>query len=260
MRIRTSPIHSFVVLGVLLLLHIPELFAQAAPNRQTDEVKTSAGPLQLRPLYHGSVMLEFDGKIIHIDPWSQADYSGVPQADLILITHTHADHMDAAIINKLKRASSTTILAPPSVADTLNGSTGIVETISDGEKKRFLGIEIETVPMYNLVRGSEPGNPFHHKGIGSGYVMGFGDTRVYFSGDTGCTPEMKALKNITVAFLAMSVPRSMSTADAAECARAFKPKIVYPYHYRGSRPEEFADALKGTAGVEVRIRKLEGEP
>ena len=260
MRVRTSPIHSFVVLGVLLLFHIPELFAQAAPNRQTDEVKTSAGPLQLRPLYHGSVMLEFDGKIIHIDPWSQADYSGVPQADLILITHTHADHMDAAIINKLKRASSTTILAPPAVADTLNGSTGIVETISDGEKKRFLGIEIETVPMYNLVRGSEPGNPFHHKGIGNGYILNFGDTRIYISGDTEAIPEMKALKDITIAFLCMNPPRTMSTLEAAEAAKAFHPKIVYPYHYRGQNTQEFAEALKNTPGVEVRLRKLEGEP
>jgi L-ascorbate metabolism protein UlaG (beta-lactamase superfamily) len=243
---------------VLLSLRIPNLSGQAAPNRQTDEVKTSAGPLRLTPLYHGSVMLEFDGKIIHIDPWSQADYTGIPQADLILITHTHADHMDAAIINKLKK-SSTTILAPPAVADTLNGSSGIVETISGGEKKRFLGIEIETVPMYNLIRGSEPGNPFHHKGIGNGYILNFGDTRLYISGDTEAIPEMKSLKNITIAFLCMNPPRTMSTIEAAEAAKAFRPKIVYPYHYRGQNTQEFADALKNTPGVEVRLRKLEGE-
>jgi len=113
--------------------------------------------------------------------------------------------------------------------------------------------------MYNIVQGSAPGMPFHHKGIGSGYILNFGETRVYFSGDTECTTEMKALKNISVAFLAMNPPRTESTLEAAECAKAFKPKIVYPYHYRGSNTQEFADALKNTTGVEVRLRKLEGE-
>ena len=103
MPVRTSRIHLFMIMLVLLSLRIPNLSGQAAPNRQTDEVKTSAGPLRLTPLYHGSVMLEFDGKIIHIDPWSQADYTGIPQADLILITHTHADHMDAANSHRLRR-------------------------------------------------------------------------------------------------------------------------------------------------------------
>jgi L-ascorbate metabolism protein UlaG (beta-lactamase superfamily) len=191
-------------------------------------------------------MLEFDGKIIHIDPWSQAEYSGLPQADLILSTHTHADHMDAMLINKLKK-STTTIVAPPAVADTLNGAVGIVKTISNGEKKTFLGIEIEAVPMYNLVQGSEPGNPFHHKGIGNGYILNFGDTRVYVSGDTE-------------AFLCMNPPRTMGTLEAVEAVKAFRPKIVYPYHYRGQNTQEFADALKSTPGVEVRLRKLEGEP
>jgi L-ascorbate metabolism protein UlaG (beta-lactamase superfamily) len=123
-----------------------------------------------------------------------------------------------------------------------------------------MGIGFEGVPMYNLVFGSGPGKPYHHKGIGSGYVLSFGDTRVYFSGDTECTPEMKALKNISVAFLAMNPPRTETPLDAAECVKAFKPKIVYPYHYRGAKPEDFAGALKDMPGVEVRIRKLEGEP
>src|ERR1700732_5041673 len=102
-----------------------------APNHQSDVVQTSQGPLKLTPLYHGSVMLEFGGKIIHVDPWSQADYTGVPQADLILISHTHADHMDPAILKTLKK-DSTIILTFPAVADTLNGVVGVIETISNG--------------------------------------------------------------------------------------------------------------------------------
>jgi L-ascorbate metabolism protein UlaG (beta-lactamase superfamily) len=221
----------------LSLSIFPVLLHADSSNAQVDAIHTSRGELRLRPLYHGSVMLEFGGKVIHVDPWSQGDYTGVPQADLIVVTHTHADHLDRTMIDKLRK-------------------TG---TIIDSEQKTVMGIEFEGVPMYNIVRGSGPGKPFHHKGIGSGYVLNFGDTRIYFSGDTECTAEMKALKNITVAFLSMNPPRTESTLEAAECVKAFKPKIAYPYHYRGSKPEEFADALKGT-GVEVRVRKLEGEP
>jgi L-ascorbate metabolism protein UlaG (beta-lactamase superfamily) len=233
----------------------------AAPNKQADVVQTSRGELRLTPLYHGSVMLEFGGKVIHVDPWSQTDYVGLPAADLIVITHTHADHLDRAAVDKLKKPG-TLIVSTPAGVDTLNcaPACGEVESVSDSEQKTVMGIEITGVPMYNLVQGSAPGKPFHHKGVGSGYILGFGDTRVYFSGDTECTPEMKALTNITIAFLAMNPPRTMSTIEAAGCAKAFRPKIVYPYHYRGSKPEEFAGALQGVPGVEVRLRKLEGEP
>lgn len=243
----------------LFALTAAVVWGAATPNRQTDVVETSRGPLKITPLYHGSVMLEFGGKIIHVDPWSQADYTGIPLADMILITHTHADHMDPAIIKKLRK-EGTILVAPPAVTDTLNGTVGDTDAISNGEKKTFLGIEIEAVPMYNLALGSAPGKPYHHKGIGNGYVLTFGDTRVYFSGDTECTPEMKALKNISIAFVAMNPPRTMPPAEAAACVEAFRPRIVYPYHYRGQKTEEFADALKNTPGVEVRLRKLEDEP
>ncbi len=180
---------------------------------------------------------------------------------MIVITHTHRDHLDLGLVNQLKKPE-TIIVGPAAVIDTLNcfPACGQAEIVGDSEKKTVMGIGFEGVPMYNLVQGSAPGMPFHHKGIGTGYVLNFGDTPIYFSGDTECTPEMKSLKNISVAFLAMNPPRTESTIEAASCAKAFKPKIVYPYHYRGSKPEEFADALKDAPGVEVRIRKLEGEP
>lgn len=248
---------SLVVPCVWLFVVFPALLAAA--DRQSDVIETSQGPLRLTPIFHGSVMLEFGGKVIHVDPWSQGDYTGIPQADLIVISHPHADHMDRAMIDKLKKPS-TAMVTPPAVADTLNCACPEIETISNGEKKTVMGIEIEAVPMYNIVQGNGPGKPFHHKGIGNGYVLNFGDIRVYFSGDTECIPEMKSLKNITVAFIAMNPPRTSSPAEAAECVKAFRPKIVYPYHYRGQKTQDFADALKGTPGVEVRQRKLEGEP
>ena len=258
MREKGAAFYSFLGLCVLSVLVFPVLLA-AAPDRPSDVVETSQGPLRITPIFHGSLMLEFGGKVIHVDPWSQGDYTGIPQADLILITHTHADHMDKAMIDQLKKPS-TVILTAPAVAETLNCLCPEIETIGNGEKKTVMGIEIEAIPMYNLVQGNGPGKPFHHKGIGNGYVLNFGNTRVYISGDTECIPEMKSLKNIAVAFLAMNPPRTMSTAEAAECVKAFRPKIVYPYHYRGSNIQDFADALKNTPGVEVRLRKWEGEP
>lgn len=243
--------------GVLLLAR----FADAAtPVRQTDDIATSQGALRITPVFHGSVMLEFDGKVIHIDPWSQGDYTGLPQADMIVITHTHADHLDRAMVDKLRKPG-TVFVGPPAVIDTLNCAPGCgtVEEVGDTEHKTVLGIGFDGVPMYNLVYGPAPGKPFHHRGVGSGYVLNLGGKRLFVSGDSECTPEIKALKNIDIAFLAMNPPRTSPPAEMAVCAAAFKPRIVYPYHYRGSKPEEFEAALKGTPGVEVRLRKLEGE-
>src|SRR5579872_1629911 len=118
-------------LWVVLLTGISLVFGAATPNHQADVVETSKGPLKITPLYHGSVMLEFNGKVIHIDPWSQADYTGIPKADLIVITHTHADHMDAALL-KLLRKESTILVGPPAVTDTLNGSVGDTDAIKIG--------------------------------------------------------------------------------------------------------------------------------
>jgi L-ascorbate metabolism protein UlaG (beta-lactamase superfamily) len=229
-------------------------------NRQADVVHTSVGDVRLMPIFHGSVMLEFAGKVIHVDPWSQGDYTSLPPADLLVITHTHLDHLDRMMIDALHK-DSTLIVSPPAVADTLNCAPrcGTLQTVSDTGKRTVMGIGFEGVPMYNIVQGSAPDAPFHTKGIGSGYVLTFGDTRIYFSGDTECVPEIKALKNIDIAFLAMNPPRSMSPIEAAECAKAFRPKILYPYHYRGSKLEELTAGLKGSP-IEIRIRKLEGEP
>ena len=236
--------------------------ASAAPspsNRQVDIIGTAGGELRILPIFHGSLMFQYRGIVVHVDPWSRGDYSGLPPADLIVITHTHADHLDRSMVDRLHK-TDTVIVGPPAVTDTLNCAPlcGRVESIGDSDRKTVLGIGIQGVPMYNIVYGSAAGEPFHHRGVGSGYVFDFGGTRVYVSGDSECTPEMKALRNITVAFLAMNPPRTSSPIDAATCARAFKPRIVYPYHYRGSNVESFADALRGS-GIDVRLRQLEGE-
>ncbi len=214
-----------------------------------DTVKTSKGDLTITPIMHATTMLQFQGKVWIVDPWSSADLSKTPKADVILITDIHGDHMDPKAIAAVKKAS-TVIIAPPSVAETVTEA----KPLSNGKTTEVDGVKIEAVPMYNIKRGPEAGKLFHPKGRGDGFILTFGDKRVYFSGDTEVTPEMRALKNIDVAFVCMNLPYTMTPEEAAEGVKAFHPKIVYPYHYRGSDPKVFAAALEGT-GIEVRLRE-----
>jgi L-ascorbate metabolism protein UlaG (beta-lactamase superfamily) len=220
--------------------------AWAAPS---DVLKTSAGDLKITPVTHGSVLLEINGQAWHIDPWSPGDYSALPKADVILITDTHGDHMDPKAIAAIKK-DSTVIIAPSSVAKTVTEA----KVLANGESTTVSGIKIEAVPMYNLQRGPEAGKFYHDKGRGNGYVLTIGDKRIYFSGDTEAVPEMKALKNIDVAFLCMNLPYTMPPDEAAEGVKAFRPKVVYPYHYRGADLAVFSGALKNEKDIEVRLR------
>jgi L-ascorbate metabolism protein UlaG (beta-lactamase superfamily) len=217
---------------------------------QPDVVPTAKGPLKITPIKHASLMLEFDDTVIHIDPWSQGDYTGLPKADLILITDIHGDHMDPAKVKEIKK-DNTVIVAPAAVAKTVTGAA----IIGNGESKTIEGIQIEAVAMYNLVRGPSQGKLFHDKGRGNGYILTLGGKRIYISGDTECIPEMKSLRNIDVAFVCMNLPYTMTPDEAADCVKAFKPKIVYPYHYRDSDLNVFSNALKSEKGIEVRLGK-----
>jgi len=219
----------------------------APPARPVQEFETSAGIVKITPVQHASVMIEAGGQVIHIDPWSNGNYDGLPAADVILITDIHGDHMDPKILPKVSK-SGTVILAPAAVAETVKNAT----VIRNGETKTMGPFTIEAVPMYNLKRGPEAGKLFHDKGRGNGYVIAYGGKRFYFSGDTEGTPEMRALKNIDVAFVCMNLPYTMPPDEAAEAVRAFHPKIVYPYHYRGSDLSVFEKGLAGT-GIEVRL-------
>jgi len=225
---------------------------QAARSESADRIETSEGPLRITPIRHASLMLEFKGRVIHIDPWSQGDYRGLPKADLIMITDIHPDHLDLGKIMELSKPG-TRIVAPPAVVSSLADATAI----SNGESKVVEGITIESVPMYNLRRGPSPGKLYHEKGRGNGYVLTLGNRRIYISGDTECIPEMKTLKGIDVAFVCMNLPYTMPPEEAAECVKSFRPKIVYPYHYGNSDLTVFTSALKGETGIEVRLRNWE---
>jgi L-ascorbate metabolism protein UlaG (beta-lactamase superfamily) len=223
------------------------LIASAGLALSADTIPATGGNIEVTPIVHASTQLEHAGKIIHVDPWSQgSDYSKAKPADLILITDIHGDHLDPAAIDKVKKAG-TVIVGPAAAAEKLPG----IQTIANGETKTFAGVTVEAVPMYNLQRGPQPGQLFHTKGRGNGYVVTLGGKRLYFAGDTECTPEMQALTNIDAAFVPMNLPYTMPPSEAAQCVAAFAPKVVYPYHYRGSKVEEFTAALAGK-GVEVR--------
>ena len=193
-------------------------------------------------------MIEAGGKVIAVDPWSQGNYDGIPQADLVLITDIHGDHLDPPAIAKLRK-SGTTLIAPPAAAAQLPDA----QVMKNGDVKTWDRWTIEAVPMYNLKRGPAEGKFYHDKGRGNGYVLTYGGTRFYIAGDTEGIPEMRALKDITVAFVPMNLPYTMTAEEAADAVRAFHPKIVYPYHYRGTDVSVFAKALAGS-GIEVRLR------
>ena len=225
----------------------PVSAVEAAP-RANDKVHTAKGDLTVTPLKHASLVFAFAGHTIYVDPAMDAPIDALPKADYVFITHAHPDHMDPGMLDKVKKPS-TVVVASVGVTDKIPAVT----VMPNGDKKSFGDFEVEAVPMYNMVRGPAAGKLYHDKGQGDGFVFTFGDTRVYVSGDTECTPEMKALANIDVAFVCMNLPYTMPPKEAAECVNAFKPKVVYPYHYRGSNLDEFKSAVTAP-GVEVRVR------
>jgi len=239
---------SALVAAFLLILFLAAIPLQAEADFEMDIIETARGPLQITFIGHGTLMFSFGGKVIHVDPVSrEADYGKMEKADLILITHEHGDHLDPQAI-ELVRTEKTSIVLTEVCASKISG--GVV--MKNGEVRNVQGLRIEAVPAYNLVHMRSPGVPFHPKGVGNGYIIAFGNKRVYVAGDTENIPEMKKLKNIDVAFLPMNLPYTMTPEMVADAARAFKPAILYPYHYG-----ETDTSLKGVDEVEVRIRRMQ---
>ena len=219
---------------------------------EKDVIQTSAGDLEITFLGHGTLILAFDGKIIHVDPFGRvADYAKLPKADLVLITHEHGDHMDLNALAHI-RTGQTEVVLTATCAEQVSG--GIV--MRNGDTRTVKGVTIEAVPAYNIVHKRPNGQPFHPQGIGNGYILTFGDKRVYVAGDSENTPEMKALRDIDCAFLPMNLPYTMTPEMVADVAKAMQPKILYPYHYGDTDTSKLVALLKEQPGTEVRIRKL----
>ena len=234
----------------LALLIASPVAAQDAFEK--DVIETSAGDLGITFIGHGTLMMAFAGKTIHVDPFGKlADYDKLPKADLVLITHHHGDHFDADALDKACKKETVVVLTE-TCATKRKG--GIV--MRNGDVRKIGGVEIEAVPAYNLAHKRENGEPYHPKGEGNGYVLTFGNTRVYVAGDTENTPEMKALKGIAVAFLPMNLPYTMTPEMVVDAARAFAPKVLYPYHYGETDASALAALLEGDESIEVRIRKM----
>jgi len=235
-------------LGLAITLAGATAIAQSA----TTTIPATGGDITITAIQHASVQVEHAGKVIQIDP-AQGDFSKAKQGDLVLITDIHGDHLNPDLVAKVRKAGVPVVM-PAAVKSDAAGAKipAPVEVLANGQTKTIAGVSIEAVPMYNLQRGPSAGQLFHTKGRGNGYIVTLGGKRLYFAGDTECTAEMKALKNIDVAFIPMNLPYTMPPPEAADCVKAFKPKVVIPYHYQGQKPEEFQAAVKGS-GVEVRL-------
>jgi len=233
-------------ISIMLLLSFLTL-GISAQDYQKDVVATSAGELEITCIAHGTLMMKFNDLVIHIDPVTMfgTDYSLLPKADLILITHTHGDHMDPKAIEQIRK-ENTAILVTADCAKSL----GFGDVMGNGDHKTVSGIGIDAVPAYNLT------SAFHPKGAGNGYVLQFGDKKVYVAGDTENIPEMSNLKDVHIAFLPMNLPYTMNPDMVAEAARLFHPDILYPYHYGNTNTGELIDLLKDEKDIEVRIRKF----
>jgi len=248
-------------ISVLMLAILMAVAAAAGAEEEfeTDTIATSAGELQITFIGHASLIVEFGGKTIHIDPCSrEADYSGLPKADMVVLTHEHHDHFDMKALKTVSTAE-TLFVSPESCSADLKAEFGPgenVTVIKNGDVRTVDGLNIEAVPAYNIVHMRGTGQPFHPKGRGNGYVITFGDTRVYIAGDTENTPEMKSLKNIDVAFLPMNLPYTMTPEMVADAARTFRPKILYPYHFGSTDTSKLVELLKDVPKIEVRIRKM----
>ena len=219
---------------------------------EEDIIKTSIGELNITFIGHGTLMFTFGGKIIHLDPVSrEADYTKMPQADLILITHEHGDHLDPKAIKVIRKEKTEIVLTEICAKEVKDGIV-----MKNGDVKNIGELKIEAVPAYNIAHKRPNGHPFHPKGDGNGYVITFGDKRVYVAGDTENTPEVKKLKEIDIAFLPMNLPYTMTPEMVADAAKAFKPKILYPYHFGSTDTSELVKLLKEEKEIEVRIRDM----
>jgi len=223
--------------------------ASAPAERNVAVEKTSQGELLVQPINHSAIRFAFQGKQYYVDPSGKADWDKMPKADVILITHEHGDHLDPKTIARIRKEDTVIYANASSVK-----KAGFGRVIEVGQKKRVLDITVEAAPACNLTADRLRFHPRDRKD--NGYVLTFGDKRVYVAGDTEGTAEMKALKDIDIAFLPINLPYTMTPQAAAEAARAFKPRILYPYHQGTSDPAEVKKLLADVKEIEVRVLPL----
>lgn len=229
----------------------------SAQNIGLDELQTSNSILKIKPILHGSLVLSHNNKTIYVDPYGGAElYKGLNSPDIILITDIHGDHLDQKTLDSIDTSKSIFIV-PQAVADKLpkKYASNII-VLNNGQGVHRFDYFIQAIPMYNL---PEEENAKHPKGRGNGYILNIDDKRIYISGDTEDITEMRMLRNIDVAFVCMNLPYTMDINQAANAVLEFKPKVVYPYHYRGSEGlsdiNEFKSLVnKQNSDIEIRLK------
>jgi L-ascorbate metabolism protein UlaG (beta-lactamase superfamily) len=228
------------VLTIIALLGIGFSYAQ------TDTYLTEKGDLKVTPVYHSSMVLEWNNLHIWVDPYGGAHkYESFATPELILITDIHGDHLHMETLEALD-LSKTELIAPSAVVEKLGDvKFKKVYTLANDEKQKWKSLKVEAIPMYNL---PETEDSRHPKGRGNGYVLSLGGKRVYISGDTEDTKEMRALKDIDIAFVCMNLPYTMSVDQAVSAVLEFKPKVVYPFHYRGAN-DRYSSVAKFKIGI-----------
>ena len=222
---------------------------------ESDVIQTSEGKLEMFFIGHGTLMFKFNDLVIHIDPvMREADYATLPDADLVLVTHEHGDHLDITALNHIMKEDSRVVMTQTCMEQLEDFQANVFK---NGDGGTIHGIVIRAIPAYNVEHKRSNGSPYHPKGVGNGYILSFGSTNVLIGGDTENIPEYKNLQvEIDVAFLPMNLPYTMTPEMVADAALAFRPEILYPYHYGQTNPQELVVLLKDEKGIEVRVRDL----
>ena len=216
---------------------------------ETDTFPVDGGNVMITHLGHASLMFTYGDTVIYVDPIrSKVNYARMPKADIILITHGHRDHLDRYAMEKVRTPETTVIHTRATVKNIEDGTV-----MANGDSINILGITIEAVPAYNTTRSRVR---LHPRGRDNGYILNIGGKRFYIAGDTEDTPEMRALKNIDVAFLPMNQPYTMTPSQVAVAARLFRPRVLFPYHYGRTDVSILVDLLEDERDIDVRIRKL----
>ncbi|MFC1485893.1 MBL fold metallo-hydrolase [Candidatus Latescibacterota bacterium] len=250
-------IQAFLV--VLILTTALSAFAQEQ-QFEKDIIPTSAGDLVITFLRHATLMFTFNDLVIHVDPWSRAaDYSQLPKADIALLTHAHGDHLDPNALRQVLRedssyteTNSTLLIYTKLCAERF--PSGVV--MRNGMTWNVKGITVEAVPAYCLIPRDHPSSQPHARWECNGYILTFGDKRVYIASETENIEELKDIRDIDIAFLAMDAIFNLTPEEAIGAVNVFKPKVIYPYHYADADLTPFIEAFKDNPEIEVRIRNM----
>ena len=243
----------YLIIALIICISACKNDTQTTILDNTPDNESVISQLKITPIEHATMVLEYNGKTIYVDPTGGKEaFEGFPKADYVLITDIHSDHMHLKTLEGLS-LNNAQIIAPEAVYELLpKDFRKHTNAMINGSKVDYDVFSVEAIPMYNL---RDEALKYHPKGRGNGYVLTFGKERIYISGDTEDIPEMRKLRNIDKAFICMNLPYTMTVENAAKAVLDFKPKQVYPYHYRGT--EGYSDIEKFKSIINENSKAIE---